>query len=219
MKITVNGVTLYYEIVGQGTPLILVHGNGDDHHIFDAAVSVLEKHFTCYLLDSRGHGMSSKVTINNYEEMADDLLGFVDALQLKHPVYSGFSDGGVIGLLAAMKRPDLFAKIIICGANLFPKGVKLWMRLYLKISSLFDKDPLLKLMLEQPNIPPSALKKVNSPTLVVAGSKDLIKESHTRTIAGSLKNSELMILPGENHDSYVVNSDKIAKIILDFCSK
>ena len=57
MKILVNGIELFYEISGQGRPLILVHGNGEDHHIFDALVAKLKNHYTCYCIDSRGHGI------------------------------------------------------------------------------------------------------------------------------------------------------------------
>lgn len=219
MEILVNGVNLYYEVVGNGIPLIMVHGNGDDHTIFDNAVEVLKEKFTCYLIDSRGHGKSSKVDAFDYKTMATDVLAFVDSIGLMQPVYFGFSDGAVIGLLAAIEQPKKFRKIIISGANVDPKGVKLWMRLYLKITSLFDHDPLLKLMLKEPHISNSELSKIESPTLVLAGSKDLILESHTRGIADAIPHSELQILEGENHDSYVVGSDKVAKWIISFCKE
>ena len=54
MVIGVNGIQLYYTKTGQGRPLIMVHGNGEDHTIFDEAVGVLKEHFTCYCID--GHG-------------------------------------------------------------------------------------------------------------------------------------------------------------------
>ena len=62
MYITVNNMNLYYEVVGSGTPLVMIHGNGESHDIFDKAVEVLSKHYTCYLPDSRGHGKSQQVT-------------------------------------------------------------------------------------------------------------------------------------------------------------
>lgn len=219
MDVFVNGVSLYYEVVGSGTPLIMVHGNGDDHTIFNEAVKVLKDRFTCYLIDSRGQGKSSKVDVFDYKIMAKDVLAFADSLELEHPVYFGFSDGAVIGLLAAIEQPNRFKKIIISGANVDPKGVKLWMRLYLKASSLFDHDPLLKLMLEEPHISDDELSKIQSPTLILAGSKDLILESHTRRIANAIPHSSLRILKGENHDSYVVGSNKVAKWIIAFCKK
>ena len=63
MKVSVNGVEIYYEQTGSGRPLIMVHGNGEDHTIFDKAANVLKDSFTCYLVDSRGHGQSSAVDV------------------------------------------------------------------------------------------------------------------------------------------------------------
>ena len=57
-KIHVNHVDIFYEMVGQGRPLVLIHGNGEDHTIFDRTVHLLEEKHTCYLPDSRGHGKS-----------------------------------------------------------------------------------------------------------------------------------------------------------------
>ena len=59
MFIGVNGIQLFYTKTGNGRPLIMVHGNSEDHTIFDEAIGVLKEHFTCYAIDSRGHGKSS----------------------------------------------------------------------------------------------------------------------------------------------------------------
>ena len=84
MYITVNNVRLYYEVTGSGAPLVMVHGNGETHEIFDRAVPLLAEHFTCYLLDSRGHGLSQKVEEYHYEDMAEDVFQFIQALGLEH---------------------------------------------------------------------------------------------------------------------------------------
>ena len=94
MKILVNGIELFYEISGQGRPLILVHGNGEDHHIFDALVAKLKNHYTCYCIDSRGHGLSSSVAVYSYQSMAEDIIEFIKSLKLSEVAYYGFSDGG-----------------------------------------------------------------------------------------------------------------------------
>ena len=56
MDAYVNGIRLWYEQYGEGRPLVLLHGNGEDHSIFDEAMGVLGERFTCFALDSRGHG-------------------------------------------------------------------------------------------------------------------------------------------------------------------
>ena len=103
MIVQVNGIDLFCEIVGKGRPLLMIHGNGEDHTIFDEAVQCLKDEFACYLIDSRGHGQSTPVEQLHYSDMADDLVLLMEKLDLKEVVFYGFSDGGIVGLLAAMK--------------------------------------------------------------------------------------------------------------------
>ena len=85
----------------------------------------------------------------------------------------------------------------------------------LRLVTLFNRDPKLLLMLREPRIAPSALRSVTVPTLVLAGSRDLIREKHTRLIAASLPDARLRILPGETHGSYIVHSEKLARLLLE----
>lgn len=219
MNITVNNVNLYYEVAGSGAPLVMVHGNGETHAIFDKALPLLAEHFTCYLLDSRGHGQSQPVTEYHYEDMAEDVFQFIQALHLEHVTYYGFSDGGIIGLLLAGKHPKLLEKMIISGANTRPDAVvKRIVRLF-KVINFLHKNPLFELMLTEPHITKEQLQAIETPTLVLAGSKDLVLEEDTRFIAESIPNATLRILPGESHTSYIVHKEKIAELILDYCLK
>ena len=219
MNIKVNNVNLYYEVAGSGAPLVMVHGNGESHAIFDKAVPLLAKHFTCYLLDSRGHGQSQPVTEYHYADMAEDVCQFIQALGLEHVTYYGFSDGGIIGLLLAGKHPKLLEKMIISGANTRPDAVsKRAVRLF-KVINFLHKNPLFELMLTEPHITKEQLQAIETPTLVLAGSKDLVLEEDTRFIAESIPHATLKILPGESHTSYIVHKEKIAELILDYCLK
>ena len=103
MNLQTSKVNLYYEKYGEGQPLILLHGNGENHKIFEKSIAVLKEHFTVYALDSRGHGYSSPVDELHYEDMADDVHEFICKLQLKKPIIYGFSDGGIIALLVGIK--------------------------------------------------------------------------------------------------------------------
>lgn len=217
MNITVNNVNLYYEVAGSGAPLVMVHGNGETHAIFDKALPLLAEHFTCYLLDSRGHGQSQPVTEYHYADMAEDVFQFIQALHLEHVTYYGFSDGGIIGLLLAGKHPKLLEKMIISGANTRPDAVvKRIVRLF-KVINFLHKNPLFELMLTEPHITKEQLQAIETPTLVLAGSKDLVLEEDTRFIAESIPHATLRILPGESHTSYIVHKEKIAELILDYC--
>lgn len=217
MTVNVNGVEIYYETIGSGAPLIMVHGNGEDHTIFDLAAQKLASHYTVYLPDSRGHGKSQKVNMLAYDDMAEDILAFVKALHLSGPVFYGFSDGGIVGLISAIKQKDVFAKMIISGANIHPRGVKDSLYYLFKAVYFFTHDPKIRMMLEQPNIPENALEEIRIPTLVLAGKRDLIKEAHTRMIADAIPGAQLKLLPGEGHGSYIVHKEKVADLILEFC--
>jgi len=212
----VSGIELFYTVGGQGRPIILLHGNGEDHSIFNRLASELYSTCTVYQIDSRDHGQSSKVTSLDYHIMADDIAAFISQKQIVKPVILGFSDGGIIGLLLAMQYPELLDKLIVCGANLNPDGIKTFNIILMKLNFFFSRNSKLRLMLTQPNIAIQSLGRIAIPTLVIAGERDLVKVKHTRTIAASIRESTLKILPGENHSSYIANSSKICPMIVQF---
>lgn len=215
MKVHVNNIDLFYEKKGQGRPLVMVHGNGEDHTIFDEAVERLQERFTCYCVDSRSHGQSTEVAELHYEDMANDIIAFMEALDLRNVAFYGFSDGGIIGLLAA-PRCDRITTLVVSGANLSYKGVKKYLTYVLKVLYLFKKDPKIRLMLQEPNIPEDYVKNIAVPTLVLAGSKDLILEQETRRIAAAIPGAQLRILDGEGHGSYIIHKNTIGKILMDY---
>ena len=214
MLAEVNGIQLYYEMIGQGPALIMVHGNGEDHTIFTEAAEKLKGYFTVYLIDSRDHGQSTKVRELHYDDMADDVIEFLELLDLRDVVYYGFSDGGIIGLLAAMKT-DRIGRMIISGTNLTPNGVKPGLKVLIRMMYLFRKDQKLRLMLEEPQIQTEQLKQIRIPVAVVAGEKDVIRLSETRKIADNLPDAYVRLVPKAGHGSYIVHKTEIADIILE----
>lgn len=213
----VNGIKLFYEVRGAGKPIILLHGNGLTHNIFNRLIKPLSGQFTVYAVDSRGHGKSSKVNEFNYSDMAEDVIEFIDTFALRNVTLYGFSDGGIISLLVASKAPELIDKLIVSGANTSPDGTKEgWLRLFRAIYGL-TKNNKYKMMLEQPNISNEQLAKITADTLVLAGQFDLIREEHTRNIVSHIPNSTLTILKGESHGSYIVYRKKLLPIIIKFC--
>lgn len=212
MTIDVNGVTLFYEVMGQGKPLLLVHGNGEDHTIFQEAAEILKNHFTCYLVDSRSHGQSTRVPRLSYRDMARDYMEFLQALELKEVTFFGFSDGGIIGLQLAAAC-DLLDTLIVSGANTRPDAVSRKLQFLMKVMYFFRRDDKLRLMLEEPDITAEELGRIRAKTFVLAGEKDLILPEDTRFIAESIPGAVMRILPGETHGSHIVHSTKIAHII------
>lgn len=214
MYITVNGVRLYYEKTGSGRPLIMVHCNSMDHKIFRKSVKILSDHFTVYCPDSRDHGKSSRVKTLHYEEMAEDMVQFITALGLEKPVFYGFSDGGIIGLILAGTHPDLLSALIVSGASLNPDSTKPLPMKFFRLWSYVDRSDKMRIMMREPDITDDLLQAIRVPTFVTAGEKDVIKPEHTRHIAETVPLAKLKIFPKVGHSGYIMNSTRIAEYIL-----
>ena len=212
-------INLYYEKTGTGVPLIMLHGNGEDHTIFNKATAVLKKHFTVYAIDTRGHGKSSPVDELHYDDMANDVYEFICKLNLEKPIVYGFSDGGIVALILAIKHPEAISRIVASGVNTQPNGLNTINLLIYKITYFFTRAKRIKLMLTEPNITDTQLNNIKIPVSVTGGSKDMIKQSHLKHIADNIPNGTLTIFNGEFHGSYVVNSTKIADFIIEAVQK
>ncbi len=202
-------IELFYTKTGSGPPLLLLHGNGEDGTYFVHQVEEFSRDFTVYAIDTRGHGQSPRggapFTISQF---ADDLLAFMDRQGLPRADILGFSDGGNIALIFALRHPDRVRRLILNGANLDPKGVKPLVQLPIVLGYHFaslSKSPkakaraeLLGLMVNEPHIDPAELGKLSMPVLVIAGTRDMIRENHTRLIANRIPNARLVLIPGDH---------------------
>ena len=146
--------------------------------------------------------------------MADDIYDFITLLNLEKPIVYGFSDGGILALILAVKHQDILSKIIVSGVNAVPNGLKTIHILTYKISYFFHKNPKVKMMLTEPNISDNMLKSIKIPAVITAGSNDMIKQRHMQHIADCIPNSTFTVFKNELHGSYIVNSTKIAEFIL-----
>ena len=132
----------------------------------------------------------------------------MNAHQIPSAIILGFSDGANIAMKFAMKHPDMVKALILNGGNLNPKGVKRTTQLPIEIGykiarHFAAKSPdagknaeMLGLMVNDPNIEPHELSRITMPTLVICGTNDMIKESHTKEIAENLPDAALTILKG-----------------------
>ena len=209
MNIKVNNVNLYYEKYGQGQPIILLHGNQETHEIFDKLIDKLKNDYEVFAIDSRCHGKSDNPKEISYDLMCDDIIRFIKELNINKPILYGFSDGGIIGLLIAIKEPNLLSNLIISGANISPSAIKSFYMIITKLFYFFTRSKYIKMMLHEPNIPIEDLKKINIPVHVIAGEKDVIKLEHTELIANNIKDCTLEIIKNENHGSYIIHNEKI----------
>jgi len=113
-----NGLEMYYEEVGQGRPLLLLHGGTATGSSWRPHLAALEKHFRVIMPDSRGHGRTNNPGGElSYRTMADDFAAFAQALGLTKPFIFGYSDGGQTVLEIGMRHPDLAGALVIGGAT------------------------------------------------------------------------------------------------------
>lgn len=216
MEIEVNNIRLYYQKSGSGDPLILLHGNGEDHHIFDKLIEKLQSHYTIYAIDSRNHGRSSKSENFGYSFMADDIISFINTLNIKKPSVLGFSDGAIISILISLQEKDLFDKLILLGVNLKPEDFKPENRAWLEDAYAQTGDLFLKLMLEEPNIELESLRNIHNKALIVAGEYDLFDEQLFRNVASTMPNASLLIMKEYDHAGYVVDQDILFPYLQEF---
>lgn len=212
-----NDIQLHYIEQGQGQPLILLHGNGESSDYFVHQIAYFCHDYRVIALDTRGHGQSPRgekpFTIKQF---AEDLHDFMNEKGIAKAILLGFSDGGNIALEFALKYPERVEKLILNGANLFPSGVKplyQWpIEIGYRIAKMFSKKSekakknaeMLGLMVNEPHVEPIELARLTMSVLVVAGTKDMIKDSHTRLIYNSLPNAQLAIIEG---DHFVANKN------------
>ena len=184
--------------------------------------------YRVYALDTRGHGKTprgdSPFTIRQF---ADDLLGFMNEHHIERSHLLGFSDGGNIAMVFAIRHPERVDRLILNGANLNAGGVRrstqipieIGYRIAKRFSNKSDSarlnSEMLGLMVNDPNVDSKELKRISAKTLIIAGTKDMILESHTRLIAECIPDSRLTFIRG---DHFIANKkpDEFNRVVLDF---
>ncbi|HJC66600.1 MAG: alpha/beta hydrolase [Lachnospiraceae bacterium] len=211
MKIQLEDFLMHYEEKGDGEPLVLLHGNGEDLGYFAGQMEYFRETYRVIALDTRGHGESERGTAPfTLEQFGRDLYDCLRKMETGPVHLLGFSDGGNIALAFGREHPEMVRSLILNGANLDPWGVKLSVQLpivagYGMVSLLAPflrdcrrKKEILGLMVREPHYEKADLEALTMPVLVIAGDRDMIRESHTRRIAREIKGSRLIILPGSH---------------------
>ena len=215
----IRGFKMYAEIYGQGKPLLFIHGNGGSINNFTKQIPYFSKKYKVIIADSRAQGKSTDPGDSlTYEMMADDYAALLDALKIDSAYIIGWSDGGINGLLMAIRHPAKVKKLAITGANLRPDTTAVPKEIWDMVTPMYeglknkpDKNEmekggfkLLRLLIENPHIPITDLQKINCPTLVIGGDHDVIKEEHTMEIYKNIPNAYLWILPNSGHSTPIV---------------
>lgn len=204
-------ISLFTLEAGAGEPLVLLHGNGESGAYFQHQIPAFSARYHVFAPDTRGHGQSPRGTAPfTLAQFADDLCAFLDEHGIDKAHLLGFSDGGNIALLFALKYPSRVRSLILNGANLSPQGVRRRYQLPIEVGYVLTRlfarrseeaqkhHALLALMVQEPHIDPASLAALTMPTLVIAGKKDMISEKHTRLIAAGISGAQLALLPGDH---------------------
>ncbi len=240
---TVNGAEIYYEIHGEGKPLLLLHGGLASSGSFYRQIPALAEHYQVVAVDSRGHGRSSDNGDSlSYVQMSQDMTALLNQLKFNEVVVVGWSDGGIIGLDLAMKHPQLVNKLVVIGSNYHhdglsekaiaelqeskadDEGLALVRSFYQGLSPTPDQWPvflakILEMWSTQPAYSIEQLNTIEAPTLVMVGERDDIKLAHTKAMAAAIPRSQLLIIPDASHLVPLEKPEEVNRAILSFLAE
>ena len=222
----VNGLRMYYEIYGEGKPLVLIHGGGSTiQSNFGSVIPRLAKNRRLIAVELQAHGRTSdRENDLSFEQDADDVATLLKNLNISKADFFGFSNGGTTALQIAIRHPELVNKVIAASALCKRNGVpsQFWgfmaqaklenmpeplKEAYKQVASdpaglqvMHDKDA--KRMVNFKDIPDEKMKSIQAPTLIVIGDKDVITPEHAVEMSRLIPNSRLAIIPG-GHGEYM----------------
>ena len=219
-----KGVKVYYEIYGEGKPLVILHGNGGSIRGRASFIAEFSKKYKVIGIDNRCHGKTDcPAGYLTYDQMAEDVNQLLAYLKIDSALVWGHSDGGVIGLILAINHPDKVKKLLASGANLRPDSTAVDAGIFPLLDmigkqaqgdSIHTKQ--YRLLVDQPHIPDSDLKKIKSDVLIMAGDRDVIRNEHTLEIFNNIPGALLCILPGTTHMVFQDRREWFTAILYDF---
>ncbi len=225
--VEVNGVKLYYEIYGEGQPILLLTGNGQSIYDFKNQIDVFSKSYKVIAVDYRGRGNSSYEFDREltFDVETEDIFQFLNKINIDKTHIVGWSDGGILGILMAIKHPEKVDKMVSMAGNIFPDGIvdkeelMTYINRYKELNTNHQYDKyidFLNLDYKYPNLKYEDLKVIKSRCLIMAGDRDEIKTEHTVKMAESIPNAQLAIVPNATHYLPSKNPELFNAIILRF---
>ncbi|MBC7399949.1 MAG: alpha/beta hydrolase [Mucilaginibacter sp.] len=237
--VDIRGFKMYYETYGSGEPILFIHGNGGSIYDFRNQIPYFAKNYQVIIADSRAQGKSADLKNDSlsYEMMTDDLNALLDNLHLKNVNVVGWSDGGINGLLMAIRHPDKVKKLAVTGANLWPDTtavnpylnqvvVQAYLHAVDTLKKIKDVTPemrnevkLLRLLGFEPHITIAQLHTITCPALIIGGDQDVIRPEHTLLISQSIPKAFLWILPNSGHSTPIYYKEQFNATVADFFVK
>ncbi len=227
----VRGIKMYCEIYGSGKPLLMIHGNGGSISSFENNIPYFSKKYKVIVADSRSQGKSKDVGDSlSFEMMADDEAALLNVLNVDSAYVLGWSDGGIVALLLAMRHPEKVMKLASTGANLWPDSSAIIASVWENDKATFDsfgnnklesdeaKNSRKLFLLDwlQPNISLPELQQIKCPSLIIGGDHDIIKTEHTTVIYQNIPKANLWIVPNSGHGTLIEHKDEFNKKVDDF---
>lgn len=241
---TVNGIKLYYEEYGKGTPVFVIHGGLSSIKDMAAVIPELSKKFRVIAVDCPGQGRSEQADSVSYQLMADHFNKMIDQLKLDSVYVVGYSDGAMTGLLMAADRPDKIKRIAAFAATsdtsgllpgivegldqMTPEAVETnfrwWLDTHLKLTPQKDKwkkfiTDFREMCLRPVMIPEEKLKKINTQVLLIQGDNDIVKPEHGVKLFRSINGSQLCIVPAASHFILFEKPETFNYLVMEFLTK
>ncbi len=224
----IHGHRIFYAVRGNGPTLVLLHGGGDSgEHSFVRQLDVFSERHHIVAPDQVGQGRTPDVPGPlSYTAMMEDTAALLTMLNLKQVDVVGFSDGGILALMLAVRHPELVRRLVISGVNIAPEGLNSEDLDELRASQIPKPktidEKLAHLWLTSPTeteLSLALLAKITQPVLVISGDRDAITLEHTLKIFHALPEAELCVLPGTDHATFSGRSEWLNPIISAFLDR
>jgi pimeloyl-ACP methyl ester carboxylesterase len=224
----IHGHRIYYTVRGNGPTLVLLHGGGDSgEHSFVHQLDVFSERHHLVAPDQVGQGRTPDVPGPlTYTAMMEDTAALLKVLKLEHVDLVGFSDGGILALMLAVRHPELVRRLVVSGVNIAPEGLNADGLEELRATEIPKPktidEKLAHLWLTSPTeteLSLALLAKITQPVLVISGDRDAIRLEHTLEIFHALPQAELCVLPGTDHATFSGRPDWLNPIISSFLDR
>jgi pimeloyl-ACP methyl ester carboxylesterase len=236
----VNGLQMYYEIHGDGPPLVLLHGGMVSFSAcFSTMLPTLAAKHRVIGIEQQGHGHTADIDRPlTFEQMADDTAAALRHIGVAQADVLGYSDGGNVALGLAIRHPDLVRKLITAGTNVTNEGLKPGIidelsqltpeMLGDEIRDLYASEapnpedwPTLVTKIVQQAVSlvgwqPEQLQSIAAPTLVVIGDDDIIRVEHASEMVSLIPHAHLAVLPRRDHMMLVMRPEPLVPILDEF---
>lgn len=235
-----GGLRTYYEVTGEGDPVVLLHGALSGAAAWGAQVAPLvAAGYRVWTPERRGHGRTPDAPGEfSYEKMAAETIAFLDSVVGEPAHVVGWSDGAVVGALVALQRPELIRRLVLIG-QFFQRAGMVEDSLADELIRLRDSPPemlragyaefspdgadhfdvvfakTVDMLAREPEIAFEDLARITAPTLVLQGDRDEVRLDHSTRVVGAIEGARLAVLPG-THALPVESPGLVNPLLIDF---